>query len=237
MGLWGGFRIGDCSKPHQFLPRRKVEVILHLSAHLFVEYIFQNLANGLGVDAADSVVPRFNERALGAAAFFTREDVVLAVPLLLLIPPAAVRRVVQEPTVFPIVGLAGVVVLNCEVGVFGNAVEFERLLIVVIELYHRKLDYHYEQPLEFDGVAKYPDFTIEDDNTGKTYYWEHCGLLHDPAYRRRWDEKKQWYREHDVLPREESGGPKGTLIETRDDAVGGINSQTISQILKDIFDK
>lgn len=119
----------------------------------------------------------------------------------------------------------------------GEAVRSKSEVIIANELYHRKLDYHYEQPLEFDGVAKYPDFTIEDDNTGKTYYWEHCGLLHDPAYRRRWDEKKQWYREHDVLPREESGGPKGTLIETRDDAVGGINSQTISQILKDIFDK
>jgi hypothetical protein len=59
--------------------------------------------------------------------------------------------------------------------------------------------------------------------------------LHDPAYRRRWDEKKQWYRQHDVRPREEGGGPKGTLIETRDDAVGGINSQTITNLLKELF--
>jgi hypothetical protein len=117
----------------------------------------------------------------------------------------------------------------------GEAVRSKSEVIIANELYHRKLDYHYEQPLEFDGVVKYPDFTIEDDNTGKTYYWEHCGLLHDPAYRRRWDEKKQWYRQHDVRPREEGGGPKGTLIETRDDAVGGINSQTITNLLKELF--
>ena len=38
-------------------------------------------------------------------------------------------------------------------------------------------------------MVKYPDFTIEDDDTGTTYYWEHCGMLHDLAYKRRWEEK------------------------------------------------
>jgi hypothetical protein len=36
--------------------------------------------------------------------------------------------------------------------------------------------------------------TIEDDDAGITYYWEHCGLLHDPAYARRW--------EHEAMTRE-----------------------------------
>ena len=31
-----------------------------------------------------------------------------------------------------------------------------------------------------DGVTKYPDFTIEDMESGLTFYWEHCGMLHVP---------------------------------------------------------
>jgi hypothetical protein len=43
-----------------------------------------------------------------------------------------------------------------------------------------------------------------------------CCTIH--AYRRRWQEKQQWYREHGILPLEQGGGPKGTLIVTRDQA-------------------
>ena len=57
---------------------------------------------------------------------------------------------------------------------------------IIANLLHAKnVDYHYEHPLELGGVTKYPDVTIEDDDAGVTYYWEHCGLLHDPSYKRR----------------------------------------------------
>mgnify|MGYP006194001827 CR=1 FL=1 len=29
--------------------------------------------------------------------------------------------------------------------------------------------------------------------TGLTVYWEHCGMLSDPEYRRRWELKQKWY--------------------------------------------
>ncbi|HET9896818.1 MAG TPA: hypothetical protein VFQ44_17945 [Streptosporangiaceae bacterium] len=32
-----------------------------------------------------------------------------------------------------------------------------------------------------DGSWKWPDFTIEDDMTGTTYYWEHLGTLRVPS--------------------------------------------------------
>lgn len=117
----------------------------------------------------------------------------------------------------------------------GEAVRSKSEVIIANELHNRKLDYHYEQPLEFDGVVKYPDFTIEDDNTGKTYYWEHCGLLHDPAYAARWADKKNWYARHNILLQKEGGGPNGTLIETRDQPDGGIDSQTIALLIETIF--
>ncbi len=118
----------------------------------------------------------------------------------------------------------------------GEAVRSKSEVIIANLLHTKGVQYHYEQPLELDGVVKYPDFTIEDDNTGITYYWEHCGLLHDPSYSRRWNEKREWYREHKILPREEGGGLKGTLILTRDELDGGINSQAISELVGRVFD-
>ncbi len=117
----------------------------------------------------------------------------------------------------------------------GDAVRSKSEVIIANLLHAAKIDYHYESPLELGGVVKYPDFTIEDDDAGVTYYWEHCGLLHDPAYRRRWEEKKEWYRANGILPLEEGGGPDGILIITRDQVDGGIDSESIGGMIKKTF--
>lgn len=93
----------------------------------------------------------------------------------------------------------------------------------------------YETQLTINGATKYPDFTIDDGTTGKTYYWEHCGMLHVPSYLKRWEEKLEWYRANDILPREQGGGKNGTLIITRDDAKGGIDSKKIVEIIDEVF--
>ncbi len=117
----------------------------------------------------------------------------------------------------------------------GEAVRSKSEVIIANLLHAKGIEYHYEQPLELGGVVKYPDFTIEDDDTGIAYYWEHCGLLHDPAYRRRWEEKQQWYRELGIVPLDEGGGPKGTLIVTRDQPDGGIDSPQIASLIGTVF--
>ena len=81
--------------------------------------------------------------------------------------------------------------------------------IIANLLHARGIDYRYEEPLELDGITKYPDFTIEDDNTGETYYWEHLGLLGNLIYRRRWEEKLAWLKEKGIRPREDWGRTKG----------------------------
>lgn len=45
-----------------------------------------------------------------------------------------------------------------------------------------------------DGTFYLPDFTIHAN--GKTYYWEHVGMLHVPKYKKRWEEKEKWYGTH-----------------------------------------
>ena len=68
--------------------------------------------------------------------------------------------------------------------------------------------YRYEEPLERNGITKYPDFTIEDDDAGETYYWEHLGMLGNPIYQKRWNEKLAWLESQGIIPKEEGGGPK-----------------------------
>lgn len=117
----------------------------------------------------------------------------------------------------------------------GEAVRSKSEVIIADKLYNKKLDYQYEAPLEFDSVVKYPDFTIEDDNTGITYYWEHCGMLQDPAYEKRWKKKLDWYRAHDIKPHQESVKAKRQLIVTEDKPDGGIDSQMIAELIKEVF--
>ena len=117
----------------------------------------------------------------------------------------------------------------------GDAVRSKSEVIVANLLRAKGVNYRYEDPLEIGESVKYPDFTIEDDNTGETYYWEHLGMLSLPAYREAWDEKLRWYERHGILPREQGGGERGTLIVTEDSAEGGIDSEAVARLIDDLF--
>jgi ATP-dependent exoDNAse (exonuclease V) alpha subunit len=118
----------------------------------------------------------------------------------------------------------------------GEMVRSKSEVIIADHLATKGVDYGYEQPLTINGVVKYPDFTIEDMESGLTFYWEHCGMLHVPSYRRRWEEKLDWYKANDILPYEEGGGSKGTLIVTRDEANGSIDSAKITHLIAEVLD-
>jgi hypothetical protein len=115
----------------------------------------------------------------------------------------------------------------------GEMVRSKSEVIVADRLADMGVKYLYEQPLTIDEVTKYPDFTIEDEETGITFYWEHCGMLGNPDYRTRWDAKKEWYRKNNILPSEEGGGANGTLIVSADGHDGSISSQDIERIIHD----
>jgi ATP-dependent exoDNAse (exonuclease V) alpha subunit len=118
----------------------------------------------------------------------------------------------------------------------GEPMRSKSEVIIADSLAAAEVDYVYEQPLDgADGHTRYPDFTIDDADQGITYYWEHCGLLTNPHYRQRWERKLAWYRAQDILPYDEGGGTKGTLIVTKDEPNGGMNSQQIKALIDDIF--
>lgn len=101
----------------------------------------------------------------------------------------------------------------------------------------RGVEAGYEVPFfSADGLHyRLPDFTIEDQAIGRTILWEHCGMLSDGGYLRRWESKLRWYRENGVLPLEEGGGERATLVVTYDEENGGIDVRKIDAKIEELF--
>lgn len=117
----------------------------------------------------------------------------------------------------------------------GVAVRSRAEVIIADALTDANVAFEYEKPLVLDGSTRYPDFTIEDEISGRTYYWEHLGLLNRADYKRNWNKKLDWYRNHGIKPFEEGGGVNGTLIITQDSPDGGIDSQFIHKLIKEVL--
>lgn len=117
----------------------------------------------------------------------------------------------------------------------GEAVRSKSEVIIADQLAAQGISYSYELELELAGTVKYPDFTVEDEERGVTYFWEHCGMMFDPAYRRRWEEKLKWYRNNGIRLYNEEGASPKRLIVTQDDQRGGISSEEIAQLIRRIM--
>lgn len=119
----------------------------------------------------------------------------------------------------------------------GELVRSKSEVIVANLLNAKQVDYSYEQQIELDGVptGKFPDFTIEDDDSGVTYYWEHLGMLGNVGYKRRWEEKERWYLAHGILHWDAPEKTRRRLITTRDGTRGEIDSADIERLIETIF--
>lgn len=72
--------------------------------------------------------------------------------------------------------------------------------IISNALYSARIPFRYENPLLFDTMTLYPDFTIRHPKTGQFYYWEHFGLMDDDAYAQNCFFKLQTYQRHKIIP-------------------------------------
>jgi hypothetical protein len=109
----------------------------------------------------------------------------------------------------------------------GLAVRSKSELIIAEALSHAGVAFEYEKPLTLGGSTRYPDFTIDDEISGRTVYWEHLGLLEREDYRRSWEKKLAWYRANGVLPAEEGVGTHGILVTTSESSTAGFDSSAI----------
>lgn len=125
----------------------------------------------------------------------------------------------------------------------GEMLRSKSELLIYQRLINKGLNPIYEKKLVIKEVEKLPDFTIENEDTGIVYYWEHCGMLYDVEYKQRWEDKYQWYLENNILPFSEGGGGNGTLIITEDKEVeisdgttrGAISIKDIDAIIEEVF--
>jgi hypothetical protein len=107
----------------------------------------------------------------------------------------------------------------------GELVRSRSEVIIANMLHDSGITYEYEKELKLaaDGV-RIPDFTIDDAESGILFYWEHCGMMSDSTYRKRWDEKKTVYEKHGIVEGK-------NLIVSCDDGNGGIDSRVIKSLI------
>lgn len=111
----------------------------------------------------------------------------------------------------------------------GDLVRSKSEWIIADKLHAANIEYQYEQPLILDGIERFPDFTIVDDDSGKTWYWEHNGMLSTKEYRQRWERKLAAYRKQGILPFAEGGGKNGTLLITEEKEGSGLDAGEIQK--------
>lgn len=93
-------------------------------------------------------------------------------------------------------------------------------VIIANIFFEHDIPFQYEVPLYApDGTFYLPDFTIKWQ--GEDWYWEHEGMLHDPAYRKHQEEKHSWYKKH---------GFSNHLIVTTEKR--GFDSKKVLKIIK-----
>lgn len=110
----------------------------------------------------------------------------------------------------------------------GELVRSKSEVIIANALHYHHLEYQYEPELSLEGRLCRPDFKIADYDTGDEWYWEHCGMMDDPKYKKRWEDKKAFYKKNGI----EEGK---NLIVTYDEN-GALDSQKVEEIIEELFE-
>ena len=110
----------------------------------------------------------------------------------------------------------------------GELVRSKSEVIIANALYYNGLDYEYEPELVLEGRIKRPDFKIVDGDTGDVWYWEHCGMMSDAKYAKRWADKEKFYAKNGIKQGQ-------NLIVTEEFAGEGLESDKIDEMIRDIF--
>jgi hypothetical protein len=116
----------------------------------------------------------------------------------------------------------------------GLAVRSKSELLIAEALLSADVDYEYEKPLVLGGAIRYPDFTIEDEISGRTVYWEHLGMLDQEYYRNRWEKKLAWYRANGVPPLNEAKPGAPVLVTTTDSSGVGLDMAYVKRIIAEV---
>ena len=112
----------------------------------------------------------------------------------------------------------------------GLAVRSDAQRMIADALDEANIQFEYEKALVSDDQTRYPSFTIEDEISGETVYWEHLGKLVREDDRRAWEKKLAWYRDNGIVPIEGNEKGEAKLITTK----GNLNQDKINDQIKKI---
>lgn len=116
----------------------------------------------------------------------------------------------------------------------GLAVRSKSELLIAEALGSAGVEFEYEKPLTLGGQTRYPDFTIEDEISGRTVYWEHLGMLDRVDYRNAWEKKFAWYRDNGVLPVDEGDDREAVLVYTTDSTTSGLDMSQVNRLIVEV---
>lgn len=119
----------------------------------------------------------------------------------------------------------------------GEMVSSKNELIIANILYDLEkqghLKYQVEPRLPFDDArGRWADFIIE--AKGTSWYWEHCGMLDDESYRKRWQRKLALYTANGYSIYSDEN-PNGRLVVTEDRPEQGVDSPAIAELARKLF--
>ena len=107
----------------------------------------------------------------------------------------------------------------------GENVRSKSEALIANKLLEFAVPYRYEQVLHIGLEEFAPDFTVRSRKTGKTFYWEHFGLINNKKYIEQHWWKLQLYASVGLRPWD-------NLIITYDDVNGSLNLPFIEAIVK-----
>ena len=101
----------------------------------------------------------------------------------------------------------------------GEVVRSKSEKMIADKLYYKQIPYKYEVPLKLNNYGIiYPDFTLLNVRTRKTYYLEHFGMMDNAEYCKKALEKIEAYEMNHIFQNE-------TLLVTMESSLKGINMQ------------
>ncbi len=110
----------------------------------------------------------------------------------------------------------------------GKYVRSKSEVLIDMALFKNKIPFRYECALQLGETTVYPDFTIRHPKTGRTYYWEHFGMIDNPVYRKNTILKLQNYISNGIIPTIQ-------LITTYETKENQLNMEKIEKIIKEYF--
>lgn len=108
----------------------------------------------------------------------------------------------------------------------GERVRSKSEIIIADSLARESVPYRYESPIQLAGYGRiYPDFTILNVRLRKTLYWEHLGMMDDPAYAEKAIQKLATYEQNGIFPGE-------NLILTFETKQNPINQKLVALMIQ-----